>query len=337
MRQTNTRTVVEQKPLGVIDVVSAGLSLVWRRPWTLLVPLVLDAMIWLLPRLSLTSLIIQYQNLLNNPFLLSSDPPGEQVTQQMQEFINSFNLIGVLSGILHAITRLPALLSVTAFGVSNPISAWRIAIPIESPEFAILSLIPLVLLGLLAVAVYLEWIAQGVRPLEAAPATVSLLRIARLWLNLIWFGLVVLALFLVSAFAVYGIYQVSGSAELVGFAMILLSVGLFWLFIYFFFVPAIMAISSVGFGEAMRRSTLLFRIFFLPTVALVALSVFLQQGMLVIWDGLTVSDIGVALAILGNAFIGTALIAASMVYYQDRINLFERLRAGAKPIRKIEK
>lgn len=337
MRQTNTRTAVEQKPLGVIDVVSAGLSLVWRRPWTLVIPILLDAMIWLLPRLSLTPLIIQYQTLFTNPFFLSTEPPDEQVTLQMQEFINSFNLVGLLSGILHAITRLPALLSVTAFGVANPIDALRSSIPIQSPEFALLLLIPLILLGLLAVAAYFESIAQGVRPLSSAAPGTGLLRIAKLWLNLIWFSLVILALFLVSAFAVWGVYSISGSAELVGFAMLLLSVGLFWLFIYFFFVPGVMSISAVGFGEAMRRSTLLFRIFFLPTIALVALTVFLEQGMLVIWDGLTVSTFGVALGIVGNAFIGTALIAASMVYYQDRINLFERLRAGLKPVKKLEK
>ena len=59
MRQTNTRSVAEQKPLGVIDAVSAGLTLVWRRPWTLVVPILFDAMIWLLPRLSLAQTVEQ--------------------------------------------------------------------------------------------------------------------------------------------------------------------------------------------------------------------------------------------------------------------------------------
>lgn len=337
MRQTNTRTVVEQKPLGVIDVVSAGLSLVWRRPWTLLVPILLDAMVWLLPRLSLTSFLLQIQNIPINPFAVSPDTQNQDVAQQMQQFISSFNLAGLLSGLLHAITRLPSLLSVAGFGVISPVDAWRTSTPIESPVLLLLLLIPLFLLGLLAVAAYLEWIAQGVRPLEASTPTTGILRIAKLWLNLIWFSLLIVALLFVSAFIVGGMYLISGSTELVGFVMLLLSVGLFWLFIYFFFVPGTMAVSAVGFGEAMRRSTLLFRIFFLPTVALVALTVFLEQGMLIIWDGLTVSPFGVALGIVGNAFIGTALIAASMVYYQDRINLFERLRANAKPIKKIAK
>jgi hypothetical protein len=123
---------------------------------------------------------------------------------------------------------------------------------------------------------------------------------------------------------------VSNSPELGAFVTLVASIGLFWLLIYFFFVPAVMSVSAVGFGEAMRRSTLLFRVFFWHTLALVALSVFLDQGLTLIWSGLTVSPFGTGIGILANAFIGTSLLAASMVYYQDRMNLLERLRDKLK-------
>ncbi len=34
--------MVEQKPLGVIDVLTAGFEIVRKRPWTMLVPVLLD-------------------------------------------------------------------------------------------------------------------------------------------------------------------------------------------------------------------------------------------------------------------------------------------------------
>ena len=57
MRQTNTRLMVEQKPLSVIDVLTAGFEIVRKRPWTMLIPFLLDAAIWILPKLSLGALV----------------------------------------------------------------------------------------------------------------------------------------------------------------------------------------------------------------------------------------------------------------------------------------
>lgn len=330
MRQTNTRTVAEQKPLGVIDAVSAGLSLVWRRPWTLIMPILFDALIWLLPRLSLAQLLRPFQALLLGALAISADPQNDDVRNKTIETINSLNLLGVVSGALNAVTRIPALLSVTTTEITSPITALAWSTPLESPELAVLLFVPLFLLGLLGVAIYLETIAQGVRPLEIQPVSASFLRIAKLWLNLIWFTLLIVALLLVASLAVVAVQELFNSPELAEFFTLLASVGIFWLLIYFFFVPGVMAVSGVGFAESMRRSTLLFRIFFWSTLALVALSVFLDQGLTIIWSGLTVSSLGVIIGVVANSFIGTALLAASMVYYQDRMNLFERMRAQVK-------
>lgn len=330
MRQTKTRTVAEQKPLGVIDVLSAGLSLVWRRPWTLLVPILFDALIWLLPRLSLSNIFLPLQSMMLSTIPLSGDAQNQEALDSVQRALESIHLLGIVSAALNAITRMPTLLAINLTGVTSPIQGWNAPISIQSPELMVLLFVPLFMLGLLAVAFYLEWIAQGVRPLEAAAPRATLLRVAKLWLKLIWFTALILALLIVAAFAILAVRLLFDSPELGAFVTLLASVGLFWLLIYFFFVPSIMGVSTVGFGDAMRRSTLLFRLFFWNTLALVALSVFLDQGLTIIWTGLTVSDFGTVFAILGNAFIGTSLIAASMVYYQDRMNLLERMRAQLK-------
>ncbi len=331
MRQTNTRTIAEQKPLGVIDAVSAGLALVWRRPWTLLVPILFDALLWILPRLSLTQLFRPFTNQFLNVTALSSDPQAAEETRRaLQQMIDSFNVLGLVAAMLNGITRIPSLLAVNAAEVTSPISAWAYSTPLQSAPLLVVMFIPLFLLGLLGVALYLEWIAQGARPLETAAPGASFVRIAKLWLRLILFALLLGAFLIATSIVVLVLQRVFNNSALAAFAILLSSVGLFWIFIYFFFVPSAAAVSDIGLVEALKRSTLLFRVFFFPTVALVALSIFLDQGLTLVWDGLTVSSVGVVVGIVANAFIGTALIAASMVYYQDRMNVFERMRAQTK-------
>jgi hypothetical protein len=335
MRQSNTRTVAEQKPLGVIDSVSAGLSLVWRRPWTLLVPILLDSLIWMLPRLSLAQLFRPYTDQILAVTAFSADAQSaEEARVALQQMIASFNVLGLVVTGLNAVTRVPSLLAMDAAQVSSPITAWAYSIPLQSSTLLVLFFIPLFALGLLAVALYLEWIAEGARPLESASPTRFMVRVALLWLRLIFFALLLLALVFAATLVLLVLQTVFNSPELAAFVTLLISVGLFWLVIYFFFVPSAAALGDIGIREALKRSTLMFRAFFWSTLGLVALSVFLDRGLAIVWDGLTVSMVGVGIAIVGNAFIGTSLIAASMVYYQDRMNLLERIRAHTKPSKK---
>jgi hypothetical protein len=334
MRQTNTKLLAEPKPLGVVDAVSAGLDLVRKRPWTLAIPLLFDLAIWLFPRLSLARMVRPWAEVWMSAALAAGDAAAAEETRlSLLALVDSFNLVGFVVTALNAITRLPSLLALGASDVRSPITSWAYIVPVESPAVAALLFIPLFLTGLFLAAVYLEWLAQGVRPLESAPQGALVARVGRLYLRLLLLALVLLAIVL-GASILLGILDVlTGSVELVTFASVVISIGIVWLVIYFFFLPAALAVSDIGVRDAFRRSILLFRVFFWATIGLVALSFFLDQGLTIIWEALLGSSTGVALAILANAFIGTGLLAASMVYYQDRLNMLERLRARARAAR----
>lgn len=334
MRQTNTKLLAEQKPLGVIDAVSVGLELVRKRPWTLSVPILFDLLLWLPPRLSLTFLRPYAQEMVNAASF-STDPVAAQETRRaLMQLIESFNLLGLIAAALNSVARVPSLLAVDAAEVRSPIHTWAYTLPLQSPAFFVLLSIPLFLLGLFAVAVYLEWIAQGVRPLNEPIPGAWLARVGRLWLRLMLFALLLAGFALAGGLGLLSTPALTGSPEASAALTLFVMVGLVWLFVYFFFVPSMLAVSDIGLREALRRSMLLFRVYFWATTGLVALSVFLDRGLALIWDGLTVSAPGVAIGIAANAYIGTSLIAASMVFYQDRLNWFERMRAKAKPIRR---
>jgi hypothetical protein len=336
MRESNTRTVVEQKPLGVIDVVSAGLDLVRRRWWTLLFPILVDAIIWVMPRLSLTQLLRPSVDQMLQMASLSGDPQVvEETRQTLEQLTQSFNLLNLVATALNNVARFPSLfrldtLRATMLNVPGPINALAYSQPLLSPELIVVLFVPLFLLGLLMVAVYLELIAQGVRPLERQSKSAALIRIAELWLRLIFFALLLVGMLLGAGIVMALLQAFLPSPELATFAALLLTIGLFWIFIYFFFVTSAMAVSGVSLRMAIRQSTLLFRVFFWSAVGLVLLSVFLDRGLAIIWDGLTVSSLGVAVAIAANAYIGTSLIAAAMVFYQDRMHALERMRQKMK-------
>jgi hypothetical protein len=284
-----------------------------------------------MPRLSLSELVRPSSSLILGAMPLSSDPQAlEETRLAVQGFIESFNVLGFAATMLNAITRVPTLLAVDGADIPSPLPGGTLTIPVNSSEMAVLFFVPLFLLGLLAVAVYFEWIAQGARPLQSSSSGASLLRMARLWLRLILYSFLLLALFIGIGMFLVALQLVFNSPELAAFATLIATVGLFWLIIYFFFLPSAMAVSDIGVRQAIRRSTVLFRSFFWSTLALVALTVFLTSGLAIVWDGLLVGSFAI-LGILGSAFLGTALIAASMLYYQDRMNVLERHRTSAKP------
>lgn len=335
MRQTDTKLLAEQKPLGVIDAVSAGLDLVRKRPWTLLVPMGFDALLWFLPRLSLAPLFRPFTQEMLNAATLAADPQAiEETRQALGQFVESFNLLGFVVTVLNALTRLPSLLAVDSSDVPSPIPSLAYSRPIDSAALAFILFVPLFFLCLFAVAVYLEWIAQGARPLAVEPRGAWVVRVGRLWLRLILFALLLAAFTLFAGLLLTLAQLLIGNPAIASFLALLITVALFWLFIYFFFVPSALTVSQVGVFAALRKSILLYRAYFWSTLGLVVLSVFLDRGLALIWSGLAVTTIGVAVGIIANAYIGTSLLAASMVFYQDRLNALERLRTKARPVKK---
>jgi hypothetical protein len=337
MRQSNAKLLAEQKPLNVIDVMTAGFEIVRKRPWTMLIPILMDVTIWLLPRIGLGDLFRPVLAEWLDTSGLSPDAAAtaEQTRQMLTQVINSFNLLGLVSAGLNSTVRMPALLAFDTGDVHSPINALAYTFQLQSGILAVFVFVPLFLLALLPSALFIEWIAQGVRPLENEPRFAWAPRVAMLWLKLIGFS-AILFLLLMAAGLVLLIGQMfsppdGGVASLVAALVV---VGWFWIAIYFFFTVCAMAVSNVGILEAIRRSVLIFRFHFWASLLLFGLTIFLDRGLALVWHGLAITSLGVLLGIAANAFIGTALLAASMVFYQDRMTFTERRIARARVARR---
>ena len=336
----DAKLIAEQKPLSIIDVLTAGFEIVRKRPWTVLIPILLDTVIWFLPRLSLGALLRpavdeQFPTTGLSPDLVDN---AKQMHDAAVQVANSLNLFSVVTGLLDGVARLPSLLLYVDSGVHSPINSLAYTMQLDSEGLATFLFLPLFLLGLFLAALYIELIAQGVRPLQNEPPLAWVWRSGRLWLRLILYSFMLGMIFFISslvldlaeAFTPLG-------ADLGSFVAALVTVGWLWLTIYFFFVIPALSIGNLSLFEALRRSILIFRVHFWASLGLVTLTLFLDLGLrLFVWNGLAMpgSDLGILMAIVLNAIIGTGLLAGLLVFYQDRMLYTERLIARARAARK---
>jgi hypothetical protein len=110
------------------------------------------------------------------------------------------------------------------------------------------------------------------------------------------------------------------SPGLASFGLAFLMFALVWLQFYLYFAPNAIFISGVGPLQSIRRSVMLVRKYVWPTVLLVMLSWLILIGMGQVWQYLAeaAGPGGALIAIVGNAYIATGVIAASMVFYWER-------------------
>jgi hypothetical protein len=102
---------------------------------------------------------------------------------------------------------------------------------------------------------------------------------------------------------------------------LLVVAGLLLVTVHLFFAVDAIFVSNVGPLGAIQRSVGVVRQHLWPSVALIALTWVILAGMAQVWAVLASnlqSPYGIALSILGNAYIASGLIAAGMIFYTER-------------------
>jgi hypothetical protein len=315
-------------PPGVIGSLKAGFDTVSVHLTAILLPLALDLLLWLGPRLSVKQ---YYQSML--PELANSwralgfsaaqvqsamDGYRAQVTQ-----LDSLNLLSLLRTFPIGITSLlsgPAP-DLTPLGQPHVLQVG----PLGNIFFLFVGVI---LLGWMGGALYFRWVASLVSREGAVASAKALLQSLTLsalaFAGMLIIGLpVVLVVFLLNAIS-------PTIAQIVLLVLGFLSI---WLIVPLFFA---------GHGIFLRRQNVLASIlsgvqlarFSLPTSSLFVLSVlFIGIGLNFVWLIPRPDSWMLLIGILGHAFVSTALLASSFIYYRDMTawlqTIFERLQAGA--------
>lgn len=310
-------------PPGIIGSLRAGFDAIASNIAVVLMPLALDLLLWLGPRFSMDRLA---QPVLQQVGALAASSGAQADTVQAgldvyRQFFSEFNLLVILRtfpiGVFSLMSgRLPA---------TTPLGTPAV-LQIDSVLTLFGLLVLLTVVGWFLGGVYFHWVAALV--VSEAPAArhalVQTLLYSTIWSVLAWaLGLPLLFVMVV----LFSINTLLGEGALLILAFLSL-----WLIVPIFFSPHGIfvrkqnAVVSFMGGFQMTRFTLPATSLFVLTVVLIGI------GMNVLWSVPTVDSWLALVGFLGHAFVTTALLASSFVYYHDMTTWLQtvlaRLRAG---------
>ena len=313
------------RPPGVIDTLTAGYSVVNRSPWVLLIPILLDVFLWLGPQVSLAPVVDRTIASIAVPSEWPADSGRtfDQLRRGVMDTMDAFNVLALLSG--------PSLVSVPSVAI---VTGGRGTLHwVDDARTALGALAGSMLGGLLLGSLYRSWLARqviGQFPSADRMIGESLTACGRAFgLMLVMLGVALLfgiplAIVLGSAAAV--------SRDLLSMGMFIVSIAVMAVVLYLAFALDAVFVSRVGPLQAVKNSVAVVRASFWATVMLLSLVLVILMGMSRVWELLaSVAPWGMYLGILGNAYVATGLLAASMAFYRDRYVRLSAARAGASP------
>ncbi len=329
-------TKIDEKiltPPQLIPTILAGFNTVANHIGLILFPLGLDLLIWIGPQLKLEKLLkpiytnaiqtlIAYNNTEMNQLLEASQ-------KEMELILGRINLTSSLSTFPIGI---PSLLSGQGIN-QTPLGAPPIY---EIPSIGLIFLISTVFIlsGLFLGGLYLSAIAHSTNPEKEIinPTNIVKKMIKGVGLSIllliILMVLVMPVLFIISLFSLF-------SPALSQILLIISTFVLIWLLIPLIFSPHGVFASNLGILQSILHSIKVVRAY-LPGAGMFLLAaILLAQGLDLLWLAAPPNSWLTLVGIIGHAFIYTALIAASFIYYQRSCEWTQELLERIKNIKKL--
>jgi hypothetical protein len=262
----------------------------------------------------------------NLAHLVQPQLPAEYGDYQalLQQTVSGFNLFALAGLYLPSlVVRLDA----------TPLGSLTADLAMNSPVAFGIAAVAIFLAGLWVACLYLGLIAQVVRNGET-DLKVMASAVWRYWRRLIAFLLLVAGLLTLAALPFGMVYlmlsQVSPSAaEILGF---MVQIALIWGLVYLFFAVEALLLSDVGPIQAVRLSVVVIAGNFWAAITLIGLTFLISLGLPIAWQLIATTPAGLAVGIIGNAYIGTGVAAAGFLFYQERL---ERLKATVRTSQEI--
>lgn len=315
-------------PPGVIASLQAGFSIVSSRIALISLPLLLDVFLWLGPRLSVGNwfdgALTSWMNFLRqNGYSARELAIYTDNASVLADFTERLNWLG---WIRTPPIGIPALM--VDFPI--PIPGFLLSLPQTLPVYTPLGVQPAIqlpsfipIMGSIVLLTFLGWLGGGLyfrvvagATLSEAEAGIGLLRafVQTVLLSVIWVtALVVIVspiLFLVGLLALI-------NALLAQAAFFIIMFFLFWLVVPMFFMPHGIFVRRQNAFLSILSSLRMSR-FTLSTSSMFVLSFFLlSRGLSELWKAPSTDSWLTLIGIAGHAFISTALLSASFVYYRD--------------------
>jgi hypothetical protein len=306
-------------PPGVIGSLRAGFDAVSNHIGLILLPVALDIFLWLGPRLSIGELVNPFFKLVFDEARtsLTSSADLKRFTDFQSGFsdiMERFNLLSLLGRLQTFPIGISSLLAQT-MPVKTPLGSQSV-VEVSSLPGLIGLMFLLILIGWIAGGLYFRWVSgtalgEAKQKVEVGFAWAIL---QTLILSVIWF--IALMMILIPVMFILTILTLLSPALASGvfFVMLVLS---FWLIVPLFFTPHGIFVRKQNAFYSIFTSLRMAR-FTLPTSSLFVISVVLLTISLnYLWSVPPDDSWMLLVGIAGHAFITTALLAASFVYYRD--------------------
>jgi hypothetical protein len=311
---------------GILPTLKAGFELTGRHWWLVLLPALLDTFYWLGPRLSPRHLVEQTVNTLTvQPFFAGMNEQLIAAAQQTNLFTSlTVPFLGV-----------PALMRLTPS--ETPLSPS--IIEVQSLGMWFLLFLGLTVIGVLLTALYFSLVARAVKRGSSRLSLKQFIRrVLRTWgqLTVIGLGLAVAALIIFFPLMIIGYILSLISAQLFFLVLLIGMMLLFWIAVFCGFAPHGLTLNGRSLFQAINESVQLVRLNYISTMLLLlaisGISTLMDYLLRFADDGswLTISSI------LGHAFVSTSLVAATYVFYQDRVTIQLIAQRQSLPIDPIE-
>ncbi len=276
----------------------------------LLLPLALDVFLWFGPRLSVKTIFSAF---FEQMLALSADRPlpaadVEAARQALLEWLPRYNLLGILRTFPVGISSLMS----SKLPIANPLGT-----PSEIEVGSGLDLLGwsflLTLAGWMAGGLYFNWVSGVTGSREAASGT------GRAVMQTVLFSVVFTVItFMLGLPAMLALGFISLiSPALIQAAIFVLALFSAWIIVPVFFAPHGMYLRGQNAFYSIYASLRMAR-FTLPSSSMFVLAVFvISQGLNYLWRVPSDNSWMMLVGIGGHAFVTTALLAASFIYYRE--------------------
>jgi hypothetical protein len=327
-------------PPGVMGSLRDGFYAVSSHVWLILLPLLLDLLLWFGPRFSVGGLLNPFFQMVFDQMrttLTSSDLQRFTAYQAaFSEVLERFSLLSLLGRLQTFPVGISSLLAQT-MPVKTPLGAQDVVQITSLPGMLGLAFL-FTVIGWMVGGLYFGWVS-GIALGDASRFTMTGLSWAilqTLILSVVWaIGLVMI---LVPATFVLALLTLLSPLLASGVLLVALFFS-FWLIVPLFFTPHGIFVSRQNAFYSIFTSLKMAR-FTLPTSGLFVLCVFLlTTGLRYLWSVPTDDSWMLLVGIAGHAFITTALLAASFVYYRNMNvwlqTVFEQLQHKQMPAQRV--
>ena len=312
-------------PPGVIASLQAGFNVVSSHVVLIILPVLLNAFLWLGPRLSAGQ---WYGAILDTwtTLLKRNGVPAQDLavyTQNVPIFVDFMEKLNWLGWVRTLPIGIPALMLdlPTKFPVQTPLGIQSV---IQLSSFAVVmgSILLLTFLGWLGGGLYFRIVAGA--SLGEEEAGINLLRAfaQTILLSVLWVigsAIIILPLLLVVSL----LSAINPLLAQVTFFIVIFF--MFWVVVPLFFTPHGIFVRKQNAIVSIMSSLRMSR-FTLPTSSMFVLSVFLlSRGLSYLWMVPASDSWMLLVGIVGHAFISTTLLSASFVYYRDMTNWLQNV------------